>query len=157
MKRTLTAAMVITLAAFIGCNKGTPGGPGATEPESKKHFYDVGQADNTFTLSVPSSLPLASTSIKQGGTAKVVIGIKRGKSFEQDVALKFENLPAGVTIDQAGTQIPHDKSETNLTLTATDSSAALGDFESRLSGTRQAAAMHPIRSKSRWTRKRRSR
>jgi len=131
MKSLFTTAMV--LAAFTGCNKGEPGGPGTTEPESKKHFYDVGSTDNTFTLSVPSSLPLMSTSLKQGGTTKVAVAIKRGKSFDQDVSLKFEGLPTGVTIDKASAEIKHDQTEANLTLTATDA-AALGDFEIKVVG-----------------------
>jgi len=133
MKRSLTAAMVAMLAALAGCNRGTPGGPGATEPESQKHFYDVGHPDNTFTLSVPSSLPLMSTSIKQGETAKVDIGIKRGAKFDQDVALKFDGLPTGVTIEQAGAKITHDKSDTKLTVAAADD-AALGSFEIKVVG-----------------------
>jgi uncharacterized membrane protein len=133
MKGSFTAGMVVVLAAVAGCNKGTPGGPGTTEPESKKHFYDVGHPDNTFTLSVPSSLPLMSTSLKQGETAKVDIGIKRGTSFDQDVTLKFEGLPTGVTIEQAGAKITHDKSDTKLTLTAADD-AALGNFEIKVVG-----------------------
>jgi uncharacterized membrane protein len=128
MKSSFKAAMVLGLAVFTGCNRGTPGGPGTTKPESDKHFYDVGNYDNTFTLSVPSSMPLMSTSFKQGETTKVAIGIKRGKSFEQDVTLKFEGLPTGVTVNEAGAQIAHDKSEADLTLTAADD-AALGVFE----------------------------
>lgn len=120
-------------AAFTGCNQGTPGGPGTTEPESKKSILDVGHPDNTFTLSVPSSLPLMSTSLKQGSSAKLTIGIKRGKDFQQDVALKFEGLPTGVTIDQASAKIAHDKSEANLAVTASDS-AALGEFEIKVVG-----------------------
>ncbi|MCE9533436.1 MAG: hypothetical protein K8T89_20275 [Planctomycetes bacterium] len=133
MKRLFTAAMVMAVAFSTGCNRGTPGGPGATSTETNKNMLDVGNADNSFTLSVPSSLPLLSTKVKQGETTKVVIGIKRGKSFEQDVALKFEGLPSGVTIDQAGAQITRDKSEANLTFTATDA-AALGDFEIKVVG-----------------------
>lgn len=132
MKITSTAAIMF-LAAMTGCNQGTPGGPGTTEPESKKHFYDVGNAENTFTLHVPTSMPLMKTSLKQGGTAKVTIGVKRGKGFDQDVALKFENLPTGVKIDQSGAKIAHDKLEADLTLTAADD-AALGEFEIKVVG-----------------------
>lgn len=62
-----------------------------------------------------------------------MIGIKRGKSFGQDVTLKFEGLPSGVTIDQAGAQITRDKEETHLTLTATNA-AALGEYEIKVLG-----------------------
>jgi len=126
MKTLFAASLVMALAAATGCNRdGTQGGPGTTNPDKS--------SENTFSLSVPSNVPLMSTSLKQGGTTKVVIGIKRGKSFDQDVALKFEGLPTGVTIDQAGAQITHDKSEANLTLTAMDD-AALGDFEIKVIG-----------------------
>lgn len=132
MKRLFTAAMVMVVA-YTGCNRGTPGGPGTSEPESKKHFYDVGKPDNTFTLSVPSSLPLMATTLRQGATAKVTIGIQRGKGFDQDVGLKFEGLPTGVTIDPVSANIPHDKSEADLTLSATDD-AALGGFDIKVVG-----------------------
>jgi len=132
MKKSFTVAIVMVLAVIGGCNQGRPGGPGTTEPEAKKHFYD-GKPDNTFTLSVPSSMPLMSTSIAQGETGKVAIGIKRGKDFDQDVALKFEGLPTGVTIEQSGAQIAHDKSEASLTLKAADD-AALGEFEIKVVG-----------------------
>jgi uncharacterized membrane protein len=134
MKTTFAAAVVMGLAALTGCNQGNPGGPGTSEPESDKHFYDVGKADNTFTLSVPSSLTFGnSTRLKQGGTTKVAISIKRGKNFDQDVSLKFEGLPSGVTIDQASADIKPSLTEANLTLTATDA-AALGEFEIKVVG-----------------------
>ncbi len=133
MKSSFTAGIVFGLAVFTGCNRGTPGGPGTTEPESKKHFYDVGHPDNTFSLSVPSNLPLMTTSLKQGGTTKVKISINRGKNFDQDVTLKFEGLPTGVTIDKSNSQIAHDKTEADLTLTAADD-AALGTFEVKVLG-----------------------
>jgi uncharacterized membrane protein len=133
MKRVISSVMVLAVVVLTGCDRGKPGGPGASEPESKKHFYDVGTTENSFTLSVPSSLPLMTTHIKQGETAKVAIGIKRGKNFEQDVAIKFEGLPTGVTIDQPNGQITHDKSDANFTLTAGDD-AALGSFEIKVVG-----------------------
>jgi len=124
--------MVMLLAALTGCNKGTPGGPGATDPDTKKQTINLGQSDDTFTLSVPSSLPLLSTKVTQGETAKLTIGINRGKSFQQDVALKFEGLPTGVMIDQTA-GIKSSETEVNLTITATDS-ASVGEAEIKVIG-----------------------
>jgi uncharacterized membrane protein len=132
MKRSITAATIMAFAVLAGCNRGTPGGPGTTESATNKHFYDASPED-TFTLSVPSSMPLMSTSLKLGGTTKVVIGINRKKNFAQDVALKLEGLPTGVTVDQDAAEIKHDQTEATLTLTASES-AALGDFEIKVVG-----------------------
>lgn len=125
--------MLLALVAFTGCgNRGTPGGPGATDSDTKKPLY--GDADNTFHLSVPSSLPLNSTTVKQGETTKVTIGIKRGKNFEQDVALTFTDLPTGVTLDPATSPIKHGDTEAKFTLKAVDD-AALGNFTIKVTGT----------------------
>jgi hypothetical protein len=60
MKRSF--AGVLVLVAFTGCNgKSAPGGPGVSNPTTKGPVY--GQADDTFTLSMPGS-----TTIKQGET-----------------------------------------------------------------------------------------
>jgi hypothetical protein len=133
MKTTVTVAILMSLAAFTACNQGMPGGPGSTDPSPKDRSYELGNADNTFTLTVPSSLPLWSTSIKEGRTANITIGINRGKSFQQNVTLRFEGMPAGMTIDPAAPEIKKNQTEVNLTLTATDA-AALGDFEIKVIG-----------------------
>jgi hypothetical protein len=134
MKRSIAGLLAMALLALIGCGQGTPGGPGATaNPTEKKHFYDYGQADNTFNLSVPSSMPYRSTTLKQGETTKVSIGIKRGKNFGEDVTLTFADVPKGVTLDPASPVIKHDQTEANLTLTATGD-AALGDVTIKVTG-----------------------
>src|SRR5271169_206179 len=126
--KSLFAGLLVTgmaLVAFTGCNRGTSGGPGATDPDTKQPIY--GQVDNTFNLSVPSNLPLKSTTIKQGETTKVPISITRGKNFEQDVALKITDLPTGVTLDPATSSIKHGDTEALFMFKAADD-AALGDF-----------------------------
>jgi hypothetical protein len=130
MKSSFAGLLAAALVAFTGCDKSTPGGPGADDP-NKKPMY--GQADDSFDLSVPSSLPLRSTALKQGETTKVLISIKRGKNFDQDVALKFEDMPKGVTIEPASPTIKHNETEANLTLTAADD-AALGDVTVKVKG-----------------------
>ncbi len=123
---------VLFLLAFTGCNtKSTPGGPGATDQGGKKPLY--GEADNTFNLSVPSNMPFMSTTLKQGGTTTVVISIKRGKQFDEDVTLKFDGLPTGVVLDPTSAVIKRDQTEANLTLKGADD-ASLGDFTVKVTG-----------------------
>src|SRR4051794_16840640 len=102
MKSLFAGSLVmgVALVAFTGCDRGTSGGPGATDSDTKQPV--IGQVDNTFYLSVPSSLPFKSTTVRQGEATQVVVAIKRGKNFDQDVTLKFAKLPDGVTLDPAG-------------------------------------------------------
>lgn len=86
-------------------------------------------AKDTFKLSAP----LLSTSIKQGETKIVSIGISRDKSFDQDVALQFENLPKGVTSDPAEPVIKHGDNETQVKFTSADD-ASLGNFTVQMNG-----------------------
>jgi uncharacterized membrane protein len=122
------------LVAVAGCNKGTPGGPGVDKDKDTKSRAErvqdkITQAEDTFTLSVP----LLSTKIKQGGAAKVTVGIKRGKNFGQDVTLKLEGLPEGVSVEPADPAIKHGDKDVKLTFTAADD-AALGDFTVKVTG-----------------------
>jgi hypothetical protein len=133
MKIPFLFAIVMVLAGFTGCNQGSPGGPGTTKPESEKHFYDVGNAKDTFSLSVPSSLPLISTRLKQGETKTVAIGIKRGTSFEQDVAVSFADQPNGVTLEPSSAIIKRGETEAKFKLVTADD-ASLGDFTIKVTG-----------------------
>ena len=110
--------------------EGTSGGPGVTNPPRRNPLY--GQADNTFNLSVPR----LSTSLKQGETKEVSIGIKRGKNFQEDVTLKFADGPQGVTLDPASPVIKHGDTEAKVTLKAA-ADASLGDFTVKVTGTRR--------------------
>jgi hypothetical protein len=126
MNRTFAGLLVVALVALVGCGgKDTAGGPGATDPTSKKPLY--GQADNTFNLTAPS------TSLKQGETKAVSIGIKRGTNFQEDITLKFANVPQGVTFDPASPVIRHGETETKVTLKAA-ADASLGDFTVKVTG-----------------------
>jgi uncharacterized membrane protein len=127
MKTQIAGLLVAALVAFTGCNKGTPGGPGATDPNAKKPV--VGQANNTFTLSVPT----LSTTLKQGETKTIAISINRGKNFDEDVTVKFADVPKGLTIEPASPTIQHGDTEAKLTLKAADN-AALGDFTIKVTG-----------------------
>ena len=124
MKSLFTGLAVMTLAALIGCNQGTPGGPGTTE---KKPVY--GQADDTFNLSVP----VLSSSLQQGEQTEATVGIKRAKNFDEDVALKFADVPKGVTVEPAGPVIKHGDTDAKITFKAGDE-APLGDFKVNVTG-----------------------
>jgi len=127
MKRLLAGVLAVGLVALVGCNNSsTPGGPGATGSDTPRKPV-IGQSDDTFTLSMPT----LGTSIKQGEAKSVTIGINRGKNFDEDVALKFDALPKGVTVEPAGPQIKHGDKEAKITLKAADD-AALGDFKLRV-------------------------
>ena len=90
MKSLFAGLAVMTLAALTGCSQGTPGGPGTTEKKPA-----LGQADDTFNLSVP----VLSSSLRQGEQTVATVGIKRAKNFDEDVALTFADVPKGVTVE----------------------------------------------------------
>jgi uncharacterized membrane protein len=129
MKNAFVGLHVMALALVVstGCNQGTAGGPGVTDPAQKQPTY--GEADNTFNLSVP----VMSTTLHQGGDKDVSIGIKRGKNFSEDVTLKFAEGPKGVTIESAKPVIKHGDSEAKLTLKA-NADASLGEFTIKVTG-----------------------
>jgi hypothetical protein len=128
MRTAYAIAFTAALGLSAGCDKGTPGGPGTTK-NSGSNTPHVGTADDTFTLSVPT----LSTKIKQGEAKVVDVGIHRGKNFDQDVALKLEGLPQGVTAEPAAPAIKHGDKDAKVTLKAADT-AAVGDFTVKVVG-----------------------
>jgi uncharacterized membrane protein len=126
MKSAFAGLLVVAVVALVGCGgKDSAGGPGATNPTGKQPLY--GQADNTFNLSAPS------TSLKQGETKAVSVSIKRGTNFQEDVTLKFAEVPQGVTIDPASPVIKHGETESKVTIKAA-ANASLGDFTVKVTG-----------------------
>lgn len=119
MKKTVTALSMAMLAVLTGCNQGTSGGPGAESPPATKSI--VGQAEDTFSLSVPS------TDINQGESKTVAIKISRGTNFSAGVTLSLVDLPPGVTLDPASPAIKPGDSESTFNLKAA-ADAAIGDF-----------------------------
>ena len=124
MKSSFAGLAVMTLAVLTGCSQGTPGGPGAT---GKTPAY--GQADDTFNLSVP----VASSSIQQGNQTDATVGIKRAKNFDEDVTLKFADVPKGVTVEPASPVIKHGDTDAKITFKA-DAEAPAGDFKVKVTG-----------------------
>lgn len=137
MKRLLLVAAAVALVGVVGCsNSGTPGGPGADkakqqekDSKSKRLSDKLGTAEDTFTLSVPT----LAVKVKQGETKDVKIGIKRGKNFDQDVSLKLDGLPKGVTADPASPEIKSGDKEAQITFKAADD-ASLGNFDVKVIG-----------------------
>lgn len=150
------ASLVLVLAC--GCNQGEPGGKGAVPAPSNTTTTTtpattpsgttttttntnrdtttttakpvIGEAEETFTLSVPT----LSTSIVQGETKAVTIGISRGTNFDDDVMLKLGELPQGVTVTPADPTLLAGQEDVKLSVTAAPD-AALGDFTIKLTGT----------------------
>jgi hypothetical protein len=125
MRKYFTAIALGTLITLAGCSQGTSGGPGASTPPSKAPI--LGQTDDTFSLTVPS------TTLNQGETKTLSIGVSRGKNFSEDVSLKLGELPTGVTLDPAGSVIKHGDVDSKLALKAAGD-AALGDFTVKVTG-----------------------
>lgn len=97
--------------------------------DAKIEFKLTIAAKDTFTLSVPH----LSTSLKQGETKTVAIGIKRDKTFDQDVALEFGKLPMGVTLEPSAPVIKNSETEVQIVLTVAED-ASLGNFTIKLTG-----------------------
>jgi hypothetical protein len=134
MKTMLVAVAAAALIALVGCNNGTTGGPGADKEKDSKSRVEraedkVRQAEDTFSMSVPTF----ATKLKQGESRAVTIGISRGKNFDEDVALSFDNLPKGVTVEPAEATIKHGDKEAKVTFKAADD-AALGDSTVKVTG-----------------------
>lgn len=137
MKSLHVGLVALALVALNGCTQGTPGGPGVSSTPSTRGTPTttttqkpvIGDAEETFSLSVPS----LSTNLKQGETKAATISLSRGKNFDEDVTLKFADVPKGVTIDPAEPAIKHGDAEVNITFQAADD-AALGDFTIKVTG-----------------------
>lgn len=134
MKIFSTSLMAVALASVSGCSEGTPGGPGATvQTESGTKVTTnkpmFGQTENTFNLDVPTM----SSALQQGHEAEATIGIKRALNFDEDVTLKFTDVPKGVTIEPASPVIKHGDKDATIHFKATDESP-IGDYKIKVTG-----------------------
>jgi hypothetical protein len=97
MKRLVTGFVVACMVVgTVGCEKTTVEGPG-----SKK-----------LTLTKPSD-----QSIKQGDTDSVKVSISRS-NFRDPVTVRFDNLPAGVEIQDKDKKIATEDTSATFTLKA---------------------------------------
>jgi hypothetical protein len=124
MKLFIYSLALVTCVALVGCTQGKPGGPGTTAEKPT-----IGQAEDTFNLSVPTF----SSSLKQGEELNAVIGIERAKNFDQDVAIKFTNLPKGVTIDPAEPTLKSSDTDVKIVFKA-ENDSPLGDYKITVTG-----------------------
>lgn len=124
-KFTLTAGDDAALGEFTVKVIGRPARGGDATNQFK---LTVGKKDS-FTL----GMPLFTTGLKQGETKAVSIAITREKRFDQEVTLKFTDLPKGVTVEPAVVVIKTGDSEAKFTLKAADD-AGLGDFTAKVTG-----------------------
>ena len=141
MRQSFFGLLVLGFVALNGCNRSSPEGAAATasspsaKPEATVAMKPVvGEAENTFSLSVPHQ----PTSLKQGTETGVLIGINRGKNFDEEVGLKVDGLPDGVTVVSADPVIKHGSKDVSLMLKAADD-AALGDFTVKVTGHRSSS------------------
>jgi hypothetical protein len=127
VSKSFVGLLGLTLAALIGCNqtKHTAGGPGAGTTGERGPLY--GEKDNTFDLA------LSAQSVKQGESKEVTVGIKRGTNFDQDVGLRFVDLPTGVTATPADPALKHGDADARVTLKVADD-AAPGEYTVKVMG-----------------------
>jgi uncharacterized membrane protein len=128
MSKLLAGFLAAAVVAFVGCSTPTSkvGGPGVVSSGNESL---IGQKAGTFTLSTPT----LSTKLKQGESKEVTIGIDKGKNFDEDVTLKFEDLPKGVTVEPASPMIKHGDKEAKVMIKAADD-ASTGDKTVKLTG-----------------------
>ena len=119
MNRQIATLAVAFILATTGCDKGnTNSGQGTKQTEEPTP--DRLNA-NSFKLIAPS------TTIAQGEKAQLTIGIERGESFSEDIALTFGSIPQGVTINPLQTVFKITNNEETVSIEATED-AALGNF-----------------------------
>jgi len=131
-----TAAIISALLLAAGCDKkGSTGGPGVgtttgtTPAGNATTATAVINSSETFNVTVPST----STTIKQGESKTVTVGIKRARDFDQAVSLKYSGQPAGVTIDPATSTIKSGDKDTTVAVTAA-ADAAPGEYVIKVTG-----------------------
>jgi len=133
MKAICTGFVMLALIAFIGCTSASTSekhAGGGTNPSQKDPI--IGTGEGKFDLDPPT----LATSVKQGETKQVKIGIKRGNNFTEDVTLKFEgspDMPKGVSFDPASPKIKHGDNDATVSVKAADD-AAVGEFKIKVIG-----------------------
>lgn len=103
------AGIAIAAIALAGCSrKSEPGGPGSVRFAGEKPAG--AEAEDIFRIVAPT-LPVK---IRQGRDTDINIGIQRGRTFDQDVLLKFGDLPKGVAAAPAEPVIRRGQAMTNV-------------------------------------------
>jgi uncharacterized membrane protein len=162
MKTVAVLTGFFALTVLLGCqDTSKPGGPGVNKPApdttstkptttpDRTTTADndepiIGQKDETFELDLPN----LATDVTQGETEELTIGINRGDNFQEDVTIKFDKLPDGVTATPAAPKIMKGDDEVKVTLAAA-ADAAVGDFDVQVIGqpTKGPAATNMLKLK----------
>lgn len=132
MKTWTSILLAGALAAFVGCNKSEPGGPGASSTHSSTIMDKIKGDPNTFTFSEKYT----SVSLKQGEKQEMTIAINRGKDFKQAVKVKVD-VPAdakGLKIDKPEGEIKASDTEMKIWVDAA-MDATLGEHKIKITGT----------------------
>ena len=139
MKKLSISLCVLTLLVATSCTQSTPEGQEAAMPATRQPSAEAvqtvakkpiaGEAENTFSLSVP----FEAVTLAQGEEQSVRIGINRGEGFGEQVAINVSGLPAGVTVESDDSVIAPGSKDVTLMLKAA-SDAALGDFTVEVTG-----------------------
>ena len=95
-------------------------GCGETKTTSSK------SGDKKLTLTGPST-----TNITQGETAEIKVKVTR-KGFDDDVTLKFSDLPEGVKVEESGTKVPKGSDDVTLHLKADEKAPVKSDVKSKV-------------------------
>lgn len=124
--------LMLALVAAAGCNMSTTGGPGApdkTTPPATTTAHKPAtegpvnkDSRDTFSLTAPT----LSTHVKPGESTTASFSIHRGKDFAEDVAVRFEGIPEGVTIEPPTPVLKNDDKELKIHIHAAES-ATPGD------------------------------
>ena len=133
MRKLFSCLTAAALVGLLGCQNenNKPGGPGVNDPNQKvTNRGTLTQADNTFELKPP----LLETTVKQGQSKTVNLGIDRGRNFSQDVKLEFGDLPKGVKVTPQSQDFKAGMNEVQLTIEAAPD-AALGHHTVAINGT----------------------
>jgi len=127
--RSLIVGMIGVLFV-VGCeSKSPPGGPGATGTTKSDSGARISTPENAFRLEIPS----LETSIAQGESKTITVGLSRGKNFDQDVKLDIGQLPQGVKIAPANPELKASDKNVQITIEAAKD-AALGHHTITLTG-----------------------
>ncbi len=112
MKKWFTLVVAVSLLGFTACSSGT----------KEKSAEVKGEGDTSLILHVPKS-----AEVKVGDKADVKISIER-KKFDEDVPVKFEDLPKDVSVEGGESQkIDKGSKEKTFTLKAGDKAKEVKD------------------------------
>jgi len=133
MRKQILFAAASLAVVVLGCEQGTPGGPGATQAPPRStttaNRPTYSESDRTFTLSVP----VLAVRVKQGDTESATISLSRGRNFDEDVRLEFSGMPKGVTIEPGSVMIARSEKEAKINFHAS-ANAAVGEFTINVTG-----------------------